>query len=459
MKYRNAPAGRVKQLYVIEFTGAQVVFWIATLIFMVAGCFLLGTCLSASNKPSTTDVNDDSLPEKSAPEEGAPVDDRRAAFLHPPYARAHEEPVSALALSPDGGFLATTSWDATIKVWAVGTGERVNKCFLDGIIWHALALSPGGRYVACWEPFEMMKALGIDPGIDLVQVWDLEQQEMILELELAVSACAFSPDGEYMVLLDADTLHLYSTRTWRLVELFPVRSEETAPFSHPSVGFGEIEEEITILDLERCVTINIVDGTRAVVQAEETAGKVTEAALLPLKPFFAAFINERGCFVRSFDSGQALESMAAEEIPQGPMAFTPDGRCLAVGNPEGWIDLLSVPDCKRIHRFNRYADGLVALPDSKHLIAFDTYHVILFSIEGAPLIRYFSDEINPQHYRIRNMEKENYNEQSGQGKTLKPEMQANGNCTANYFYSLKQPSHASYLQCLSELYYRKGDPA
>lgn len=401
MRFHNPSTSRVKRIYIVEFTPAQVVLWIAIAVLLAAGCFWLGTRLSPGRTTGPVQLQEDALPEEPAPEETDVDLDVPDVSLHPPYSRAHEEPVSAIAVSSDGAFLATTSWDTTIKVWAIDTGERVNKCFLKDIIWHALALSPGGHFAACMKPFELMKAFGVEPGIELMQVWDLEKQEMVLERDRGVNACTFSPDGEYLALLDESNLHLYSTRTWRLVELFPVLEEGATPFSHPSLGFGTKQGEITVLDLERRVTINIGDGTRTVLQAGELSGEVIEAALSPQEPFLAAFINEQGCFVRRFDTGQVLESVSTEEIPLGPMVLTPDGRYLAVGNPEGGIDLMTIPGFHHIQRFTCEVDGLAALPDSKHLIAFGMYHVILFSIEGAPLIRYFSDEINPEYYRIR----------------------------------------------------------
>lgn len=85
------------------------------------------------------------------------------------------------------------------------------------------------------------------------------------------------------------------------------------------------------------------------------------------------------------------------------MAFTPDGRYLALGDPEGRIELLSVPGFSRARHFTRYIEGLVALPDGRRLIAHDSYHAFFFTIEGASLIQYFSDEINPEDYRIHDL--------------------------------------------------------
>lgn len=411
---------RVKRVYILEFTPAQAVLWIVIALLLAAACFWLGSRLSPGRTPGPVPEAEEAVPGLPVLKEPVPEEfmsefmdldvDTPDVSLHPPYSRAHTDPVTAVALSPDGAYLATTSWDSTVKVWAVDTGKKVRHCRLDDMIWHALALSPGGRYAAFAEPFKMMQAFGMDMEISWVHVWDLEREMTVLELDKAYRAFAFSPDGRRFALLDATSLWLYDTGAWELAECFPVRGDDEPPLEYPALGFDAGSREITVLDAGRRVTLALEDGRRTVIRNDTPPGGLTHASALPRDPWYVAGVGDEGPTAWRFGPEQVVDLSPPDSIAPGPLVFTPDGRYLAVGNPEGRIDLLTVPEFQRIQHYTCEVDGLVALPDSKHLIAFDVYYVFLFSIEGAPLIRYFSDAINPEHYRIREGEEDTSNE-------------------------------------------------
>lgn len=401
-KWRHSDSTRTGQLIIVEFTRGQALFWGLVFFFLLAASFFCGSRFFPCRDSDSVPVAPETMVETGSPSP--------PAALHPPYARAHEEPISAVAVSPDGAYLATTSWDSTIKLWDVRTGERVNRCRVGDIVWHALILSPGGRFAACSRPFQVMKEFGFDHDMHLFHVWDLHLETLVLELDDPVEAFAFSPDGKRLGVLGSQDLHLYNTETWQLLELFPIRDGNQMPFNCAAIGFDEDGESVTILDLERRISIHPAQGAHTVCHAENPADIVYASAVLAAPPFLAAFVTPSGCVVRKFASGGVLEVLAVEDAYTGPMAFTPDGRYLALGHSDGWIDLLAVPGFDRIHRYTRLVEGLTALPDSRHFIAQERYHVSLFSIEGAPLIRYFSDEINPEHYRIRKWGVEGHDE-------------------------------------------------
>jgi WD40 repeat protein len=80
--------------------------------------------------------------------------------------RGHENTVSALAVSPDGQWLASGSWDRTIRLWALPSGiERAVLLGHQGVV-QALAVSPDGQWLASG---------GTDQTIRLWELWDMSQ--------------------------------------------------------------------------------------------------------------------------------------------------------------------------------------------------------------------------------------------------------------------------------------------
>jgi WD40 repeat protein/tRNA A-37 threonylcarbamoyl transferase component Bud32 len=60
----------------------------------------------------------------------------------------HIEPVSFMALSPDGRTLATASWDRSVKLWDTGTGRELRTLCREGAWMFTVAFSPDGNTLA-----------------------------------------------------------------------------------------------------------------------------------------------------------------------------------------------------------------------------------------------------------------------------------------------------------------------
>src|SRR5262249_6525996 len=65
---------------------------------------------SAANNQADERDETVSTPDASPPERGGP--------------RGHTGDITCVAFAPDGASLATASWDKTVKVWQIGTGQE-----------------------------------------------------------------------------------------------------------------------------------------------------------------------------------------------------------------------------------------------------------------------------------------------------------------------------------------------
>lgn len=127
--------------------------------------------------------------------------------------RGHDGWVSGCAVAPDGTWIATSGWDATVQLWDVATGQHRRVLKGDDNVVLGCAVSPDGSWlVSCgWD--------------GTARVWDAATGQQRVELRGHkgwVSACAVSPDGAFVVTGGRDgTVRVWCAVTgqcWRVLE-------------------------------------------------------------------------------------------------------------------------------------------------------------------------------------------------------------------------------------------------
>ncbi len=206
----------------------------------------------------------------------------------------HADRIHDVTFSHDGGLLASSAYDQTVRLWDVAAGRELqrfqkptNVAYLD-----SLSFSPDGRLLA--------SAHG---------VWDLVTYAPVCEIPSDANHVAFSPDGS---LLAVDVLMqpicLLSTSTWGRVCTFE---------SLQSLGWW----------------------------ADDTFG----FEFSPDGAVLAAGAG-RGGAARVFDTstGQLIGSLPYTDAASGAdvhdVAFTSDGTLLAIGGTESWVHIFHMPE-------------------------------------------------------------------------------------------------------------------
>lgn len=114
--------------------------------------------------------------------------------------------IHGVAFSPDGKLLAVGSYDQTVTLWNMATGEKVRTMNGNANYVHAVAFSPNGRWL-------------ISATHDnAVQVWEVSTGKLVRTLAAhkgIVFTVAFSPNGRYFASAGGDnTIKLWSTGAW-----------------------------------------------------------------------------------------------------------------------------------------------------------------------------------------------------------------------------------------------------
>jgi WD40 repeat protein/serine/threonine protein kinase len=156
--------------------------------------------------------------------------------------RGHETAVTSVAFSPDGKTLASGSWDDTIRLWDTATGRALGEPLRSHRQVQSVAFSPDQVQSVAFSPDGTMLASG--SWDNTIRLWDIATGQPLGEPlrghEGGVTSVAFSPDGKTLASASGD-IRLWDVATGRLLGDPLCEEDEISPYvsiSANSVAFS-----------------------------------------------------------------------------------------------------------------------------------------------------------------------------------------------------------------------------
>jgi WD40 repeat protein len=118
--------------------------------------------------------------------------------------QGHSNSVSGVAITPDGRPAVSASWDTTLRVWDLESGQSVRTLEGDGSSVTGVAITPDGH-----------RAVSVSFDNTPLRVWDQESGQSLRTLEghsSSVRGVAITPDGRRAVSASED----HTLRVWDL---------------------------------------------------------------------------------------------------------------------------------------------------------------------------------------------------------------------------------------------------
>jgi len=252
----------------------------------------------------------------------------------------HTAGVCCLAFSPDGRLLATRSADHTTRIWSVSTAREVHRFESCGILPNSLAFSPNGRYLA---------AARVDKAVDL---WDLKTGKCVFDLPghtEQVYALAYSPDGRRLAS-GAVSSGGRVNNTIRMWDVARRKELWRGPTAH-GVGARQIAwhpDGKRFASRGSGKTVRIWDAATGQELRTMPTGKLHVTAMT-FEPDANTVLVARadGTISRwRWASGEVREVQTAVRTAAHSMAYSPDGRTLALGHAR--VDLCDSRELKRL---------------------------------------------------------------------------------------------------------------
>jgi len=264
----------------------------------------------------------------------------------------HEGAVNAVALSPEGKFLATGGADKRVHVWDIAKGKEIGESpALKGAI-HALAFAPDSKTLVSGSADKTVRIWQIDP------VKELQKFEA---KDGAVNAVAYSSDAKLIASGGADKL----IHIWDPDKGVEVRSLKGHENGVTALAFSPTGKRIVSGSKDRTVRVWDVDGSKESFQYLVHQGWVLSVAFAPDGQTVASSSRDQSIIFFDVVSQRKTLRVQTYEGAIPAIAFSPDGKVLASAGKDQKVHFWDLFTGKDTYQVAGLKTGLSAVAFSK----------------------------------------------------------------------------------------------
>ena len=256
----------------------------------------------------------------------------------------HTKRVTSLAFADDGRTLVSGSYDGSVRLWDLPSGEdrKVFRGHEGGVL--AVAVSPGGRYVASggWDRH--------------IIIWDPQSGSRVRQLRrhrAGVSALAFSSDGRYLLSGSFDgTLYVWDVESGTLRgnlvgHDLAVQAVTVSPNGSVAASAGA-DTYVHLWDLTDFTEIRRLEGQHGLIKA---------LIFTPDGRFLVSGGADEKIIMWNTETGGQERTFGNALLTINALSVSPDGRRLLAAD-QGSVHIWNLASGERVATFSPCRDVL-----------------------------------------------------------------------------------------------------
>jgi WD40 repeat protein len=245
--------------------------------------------------------------------------------------QGHSNSVDSVSFSPNGKTLASGSYDKTIKLWNLETGQAIRTLYGHSDYVISVSFSPDGKTLASGSYDKTIK------------LWNLETGQAIRTLNGhidSVSSVSFSPDGKTLASGSGDkTIKLWNLETGEEIRTLNGHSNSVDSVSFSPDGktlaSGSGDKTIKLWNLETGQEIRTLNGH---------SNSVDSVSFSPDGKTLASGSGDKTIKLWNLETGQEIRTLNGHSNSVDSVSFSPDGKTLASGSSDKTIKLWNFPE-------------------------------------------------------------------------------------------------------------------
>ncbi len=244
----------------------------------------------------------------------------------------HSDVVRSIAISPDGQILASGSYDKTIKLWSLRTGELLNTLSGHTNRITCIAISPDGTTLAS-SSFD-----------HTIKLWSLSSGELLHTLAgrpNRVRCIAFSPNGQTLASSGDSEINLWAVRTGKLLRILAGNSNTTR-----LISFSPDGHVCAIASLDGTLELWNPHTGKPLRTISTQSSEITSLAFSPDGQTLTCG-SSTAIKLWNPHTGKSVRIFSTQSNGTASVAFSPDGQTLASGSGKT-IEMWDLSSGKRL---------------------------------------------------------------------------------------------------------------
>jgi WD40 repeat protein len=248
----------------------------------------------------------------------------------------HTDWVTSVAFSPDGQTILSGSDDKTLRLWEAATGKRIRVLNGHGDFVNSVAFSPDGKTAVSGSKDGSLKLWNVATGQEVKSLsghtgW--------------VLAVAFSPDGKSVLSgSDDKTLKLWDVKTGQVVRSFVGHRDAVFSVTFSPRGnlvlSGSHDKTVRLWDVQTGQTLRTFTGHEDWVNG---------VAFSPDAQLIVSGGKDKTVRLWDVATGRVVRTFLGHESTVAGVAFSPDGKMIVSGSRDKTLRLWwAVPEAQQL---------------------------------------------------------------------------------------------------------------